>query len=335
MTPTVPHVAGWEPQSMRKTMIELAEIVERVNGQRTGVLEEQDTLAETWTGDAARAAADRVVAECSRMSSVCSEIDSLAAAFEGAADIVEAAQAHVQAQVSAATVSGFAVASDGVVNPDGMIALIPDSLGEEKVRQADELRSAAAQLTRDIQSALNQAEEAALDAAEQLAGPAKLLTELALTSPTGKFVENPDGSFSWMPDWPTTVAATVIGAMTDATKRALELPGVGSVDDVTRNIGRGLGAFGAVAGTIPSIAHDIDEGVDPTEAILVNSASTAVGLAAASYVTYALTGLGGAAGSLFPGPGTVAGAAAGVALGTIVGGTVSHGVSKALEWTLR
>lgn len=40
MTPTVPHVAGWEPESMRKTMIELSEIVERVNGQRTGVLEE-------------------------------------------------------------------------------------------------------------------------------------------------------------------------------------------------------------------------------------------------------------------------------------------------------
>ncbi|MDV6263860.1 hypothetical protein [Rhodococcoides yunnanense] len=335
MTPTVPHVAGWEPESMRKTMIELAEIVERVNGQRTGVLEEQDVLSETWTGDAAGAAAERVVTECSRMSSVCGEIDSLGTAFETAAGMVDAAKAHLQTQVSAATASGFAVRADGVVDPDGMIALIPDSLGEVKVRQADELRSAAAQLTRDIQSALNQAEKAALDAAEQLVGPTKLLTELALTSPTGQFVENSDGSFSWMPDWPTTVAASVIGAMTDATKRALELPGVGSVDDVARNIGRGLGAFGAVAGTIPSIAHDIDEGVDPTEAILVNSASTAVGLAAASYVTYALAGLGGAAGSWFPGPGTVAGAAAGVALGTLVGGTVSHGVSKAFEWTLR
>ncbi|MCZ4520874.1 hypothetical protein O4220_20370 [Rhodococcus ruber] len=335
MTPTVPHVAGWEPESMRKTMIELAEIVERVNGQRTGVLEEQDVLAETWTGEAASAAAERVVTECTRMSSVCGEIDSLGRAFETAAGMVDAAKAHLQAQVSAATASGFAVQADGVVDPGGMIALIPDSLGDEKIRQADELRSAAAQLTRDIQSALNQAEKAALDAAEQLVGPTKLLTELALTSPTGQFVENPDGSFSWMPDWPTTVAASVIGAMTDATKRALELPGVGSVDDVAKNIGRGLGAFGAVAGTIPSIAHDIDEGVDPTEAILVNSASTAVGLAAASYVTYALTGLGGVAGSWFPGPGTVAGAAAGVALGTLVGGTVSHGVSKVFEWTLR
>ncbi|MGF0313536.1 hypothetical protein [Rhodococcus sp. IEGM1428] len=335
MTPTVPHVAGWEPESMRKTMIELAEIVDRVNGQRTGVLEEQDVLSETWTGDAAGAAAERVVTECSRMSSVCGEIDSLGKAFETAAGMVEAAKVHLQAQVSAATASGFAVRADGVVDPDGMIALIPDSLGEEKVRQADELRSAAAQLTEDIQDALKQAERAALDAAQQLAEPTKLLTALALGSPPGKFVENPDGSFSWMPDWPTTVASTVIGGMSDATKRALELPGVSSIDDVARNIGRGLGAFGAVAGTIPSIAHDIDDGVDPTEAILVNSASTAVGLAAASYATYALAGLGSAAGSFIPGPGTVAGGAAGLALGTFVGGTVSHTVSKIFEWTLR
>ncbi len=335
MTPTVPHVAGWEPESMRKTMIELSEIVERVNGQRTGVLEEQDTLAETWTGEAAEAAAERVVAECSRMSSVCNEIDSLGKAFETAAAMVDAAKAHLQAQVSAATTSGFAVRADGVVDPDGMIALIPDVLGEEKVRQADELRSAAAQLTDDIQDALRQADRAALDAAQQLAEPTKLLTELALGSPTGKFVENPDGSFSWMPDWPTTVAATVIGGMSDAMTRALELPGVGSVDDVAKNIGRGLGAFGAVVGTIPSITHDIDEGVSPTEAIAVNTASTAAGLAAATYVTGALAGLGGAAGSVFPGPGTVAGAAAGVALGALVGGSVSHGVSKVFEWTLR
>ncbi|WP_415976950.1 WXG100 family type VII secretion target [Rhodococcus sp. 077-4] len=335
MTPTVPHVAGWEPESMRKTMIELSEIVERVNGQRTGVLEEQDALAETWTGDAADAAAERVVTECSRMGKVCGEIESLGKAFDTAAGVVEAAQTHLQAQVSAATTSGFAVSDDGLVNPDGMIALIPDALGHEKVRQAGELRAAAAQLTLDIQGALRQAEHAAADAAHQLAEPTKILTELALSSPTGKFVENPDGSFSWMPDWPTTAAATVIGGMSDATKRALELPGVSSVDDVAKNIGRGLGAFGAVAGTIPSIAHDIDEGVSPTEAILVNSASTAIGLAAASYATYALAGLGGVAGSVFPGPGTVAGGAAGVALGTLVGGTVSHTVSKMFEWTLR
>ncbi|MFI8567649.1 hypothetical protein ACIGGF_13930 [Rhodococcus sp. NPDC078407] len=335
MTPTVPHVTGWEPESMRKTMIELSQIVERVNGRRTGVLEEQDALAETWTGEAAGAAAERVVTECARMSSVCGEIDSLGKAFETAAGMIDSAKAHVQAQVSAATASGFAVAPDGVVNPDGMIALIPDGRGAEKVRQADELRSVADQLTRDIKSALNQADTAALDAAEQLAAPTTQLTELALTSPTGRFVENPDGSFSWMPDWPTTVAATVIGGMTDATTRALEIPGVGSVDDVAKNIGRGLGAFGAVAGTIPSIARDIDEGKSPTEAVVVNTASTAAGLAAATYVTGILAGVGGTAGSVVPGPGTVAGAAAGVAMGALVGGTVSHSVSTLLDWTLQ
>ncbi|WP_032369055.1 hypothetical protein [Rhodococcoides fascians] len=323
MTPTVPHVAGWEPQSMRKTMIELAEIVERVNGQRTGVLEEQDTLAETWTGEAARAAADRVVAECSRMSSVCSEIDSLGAAFEGAADIVEAAQAHVQAQVSAATTSGFAVRADGVVNPEGMIALIPDSLGDEKTRRADELRSAANQLTEDIQSALRQAESVALDAAQQLAEPTEVLTALALDNPTGKFVENPDGSFSWMPDWPSTIAASVVGGMAAVTRRALELPGVESVDDVAKNIGRGLGVFGVVAGAIPGIAGKIDEGVNPAEAVIVE----ATPIVAGAITTWAFGAVGGMAGSIFPGPGTVAGAAAGIALGQVV----SYGVEKLFE----
>ena len=323
MTPTVPHVAGWEPESMRETMIELSKIVERVNGQRTGVLEEQDVLSETWTGEAAGAAAERVVTECSRMSSVCGEIDSLGTAFETAAGIVDAAKAHLQAQVSAATSSGFAVAADGVVDPNGLIALIPDSLGEEKARQADELRSAADRLTEDIQSALKQAESAALDAAEQLAGPTKLLTELALTSPTGQLVENPDGSFSWMPDWPTTIASTVIGGMTDVTRRALEFPGVDSVDDVARNIGRGLGAFGTVAGAIPGIADNIDDGMNPAEAVIVE----ATPIAAGAITTWAFGAIGSVAGSIVPGPGTVVGAAAGIALG----GFVSYGVDKLFE----
>ncbi|OZC89781.1 hypothetical protein CH254_09595 [Rhodococcus sp. 06-412-2C] len=323
MTPTVPHVAGWEPESMRKTMIELAEIVERVNGQRTGVLEEQDVLSETWTGDAAGAAAERVVTECSRMSSVCGEIDSLGKAFETAAGMVDAAKAHLQAQVSAATASGFAVQADGVVDPDGMIALIPDSLGEEKVRQAGELRSAAAQLTEDIQDALKQAERAALDAAQQLAEPTKLLTALALGSPPGKFVENPDGSFSWMPDWPSTIASTVMGGMADVTRRVLEFPGVDSVDDVAKNIGRGLGVFGSVAGAIPGFSDNIDDGMDPTEAVIVE----ATPIAAGAVTTWAFGVLGGMAGSVVPGPGTVAGAAAGIALG----GLVSYGVDKLFE----
>lgn len=308
---------------MRKTMIELAEIVERVNGQRTGVLEEQDVLAESWTGEAADAAAERVVTECSRMSSVCGEIDSLGKAFETAAGMVEAAKAHLQTQVSAATTSGFAVRADGVVDPEGMIALIPDSLGEEKVRQADELRSAAAQLTQDIQGALKQAERAALDAAQQLAEPTKLLTELGLSSPTGKFVENPDGSFSWMPDWPTTVASTVIGGMAAVTRRALEFPGVDSVDDVAKNIGRGLGVFGVAAGAIPGIAGKIDEGMNPAEGVIVEATPIAAGAVA----TWAFGAVGGLAGSIVPGPGTVAGAAAGIA----VGGFVSYSVDKLFE----
>lgn len=325
MNTTVPHVAGWEPESMRKTMIELAEIVERVNSQRAGVLDEQDVLAETWTGEAADAAAERVVAECSRMGTVCGEIDSLGKAFENAAGMVDAAKAHLQAQVSAATMSGFAVAADGVVNPDGMIALIPDSLGDEKMRRADEIRSDAAQLTADIQAALRQAEQAAADAAQQLAEPTMMLTELALGSPTGKFVENPDGSFSWMPDWPTTVASTVIGGMADVTRKVLELPGVDSVDDVAKNIGRGLGAFGAVAGAIPGIADNIDDGMDPTEAVVVE----AVPIAAGAATTWVFGAVGGMAGSIVPGPGTVAGAAAGI----VLGGAVSYGVSKLLEAT--
>ncbi|OZC63227.1 hypothetical protein CH276_12735 [Rhodococcus sp. 06-470-2] len=323
MTPTVPHVAGWEPESMRKTMIELSEIVERVNGQRTGVLEEQDALAETWTGEAADAAAERVVTECSRMGSVCSEIDSLGKAFESAAGIVEAAKAHLRAQVSAATASGFAVRADGVVDPEGMIALIPDVLGEEKERRADELRSAAAQLTRDIQGALSQAERAAIDAALQLAEPTKHLAELALGSATGNVVENPDGSFSWMPDWPSTVASSVISGMSDVTRRVLEFPGIDSVDDVAKNIGRGLGAFGSVAGAIPGMADKIDDGMDPTEAVIVE----ATPIAAGAVMTWAFGVLGGMAGSVVPGPGTVVGAAAGIALG----GLVSYGVDKLFE----
>ncbi|MDZ7929209.1 MAG: hypothetical protein U5N21_03750 [Rhodococcus sp. (in: high G+C Gram-positive bacteria)] len=111
--------------------------------------------------------------------------------------------------------------------------------------------------------------------------------------------------------------------MSDATRRALELPGVGSVDDVAKNIGRGLGVFGALAGAAPGIADSIDGGMDPTKAVIVEAAPIAAGAAA----TYVFGVIGGAAGSVVPGPGTVAGAAVGIALG----GLVSYTADKVIE----
>ena len=313
MSLTVSQVRSWKPDALRSTQAALVEVVRRVDGQRASVLEEQDALADSWGGDAANAAAARIVTECSRMGHVAGHLEVLGAAYEAAARMLEAAREHVEFEVSAATSSSFDVNDEGVANAEAAVALLPAGIvnvGE----LARDLRHAAAEQSVRIAEALRQAAETAAEAASRLDEPTLQLAKLGLENPPGRFIENAEGEFTWKPDIPATTAASVISGMTTSVTEGLKNAAAGSVDDVARNIGRGFGAFGAVLGTVPAIKNDIDGGMDVTQAVVTNSAGTVVGTALAY----------GAAFSVVPGFGT----GAGIAVGLIVGGVTAYGVSK-------
>ena len=158
MSLTVSQVRSWKPDALRSTQVALTEVVRRVDGQRTSVLREQDDLADSWGGDAANAAAARIVTECSRMGHVAGHLEVLGAAYEAAARMLEAAREHVEFEVSAATSSSFDVNDEGVANAEAAVALLPAGIvnvGE----LARDLRHAAAEQSVRIAEALRQAAE--------------------------------------------------------------------------------------------------------------------------------------------------------------------------------
>ncbi len=320
MTLTVSQVGSWKPDTLRSTHSGLAEVVERIDGQRAHVLDEQDVLAESWHGDAASAAATRIVRECSLISAVTEQIHNLSEAYETAAGLVEAAKSHVEFEVSAATTSLFDVSDQGIVSAEALIAKIPDTT-QNKNYEAQAMREAAARLTQRIVDALSQAEQAVVDAMNRLDGSVRELIALALKNPPGHFVETVDGGFTWQPDVPATVASSVIGGMSTGVVEGLKTAAVGSVDDVARNVSRGFGVFGSVLGTVPAIKNDIDGGMDPTQAIVTESSGALVGVLAAGAA-------GGLAGSVFPGIGTVGGAVVGLVAGGVSAYLTTRGLQK-------
>ncbi|MGA9873059.1 MAG: hypothetical protein WBQ44_18195 [Rhodococcus sp. (in: high G+C Gram-positive bacteria)] len=294
MTLTISQVREWKPEALLSTGAALRELAEQIDGQRTSILEEQDTLAESWSGQAADAAAARIVTECVRMSAVAGHIEALADAYDSAAGIVGAARDHVLFEVAAAMMSTFGVDGSGVA-------------AEQSTRIAD---------------ALEQAAEAANTAARRLEQPTYHLNELGSGNPPGHFVQDPGGGFTWEPDVRTTTASTVIAGMTTAIKEGLKNASEASFDDVAKNVGRGFGAFGSVLAMVPSIKSDIDDGKDPTRAVVITAtgAGAAAGMAAVSGMAVGT--------AIFPGVGTVGGAVIGLALG----GLADWGVTKSMEW---
>ncbi|MGS2807052.1 hypothetical protein [Nocardia sp. MW-W600-9] len=125
----------------------------------------------------------------------------------------------------------------------------------------------------------------------------------------------------WAPDKPAMTAAAIAGAMTEGTRMGLEsaakdaadkgvlkwVENWGKIDDAgkyTSGMSR-LGIVGNVIGTVPAIANDINGGMDPTKAVVTETAGTAAGMALGTWAGAATTGA--LAGSVVPGVGTAAG----------------------------
>ncbi|SUE15655.1 Uncharacterised protein [Rhodococcus gordoniae] len=329
MRPGVAAVRSWNPDALRITADRLDVLVDKLDDRMKGLLTEQDVLAERWSGDAARAAAARVVRERSLGSAIAEALLQVAEAYRTGAWLVEGTRLHLVSVVTGAEQSGFTVHHDGTVDPSDQIRILSAMLQAEAVAEARvRLEHEAAELTHAVTGALEQASRAAIETADRITAAVAVLEAARDAAVPGKVVQTEDGEFSWWPDWPSTIAASSIGAMSGATKELLTDAAVASGDDVARNIARGMNPAAAAVGTVPAIVNDIKGGMDPTEAIVSESAGTVAGMlgaVAASKLSAAFIGAVG--GSVVPGVGTAAGFVAGL----IGGGAATWYASKKIQ----
>ncbi|AQA24516.1 hypothetical protein BTZ20_4117 [Rhodococcus sp. MTM3W5.2] len=330
MSPTVSQVKSWNVHALRTTAEGIASLVAKIDAQVDCLTSEQDALAETWHGTAATAAAGRVVQEQRLGRGVFGALAEVADEYRMGAGIVEAARDHLVAIVAGAHARGYRVGDTGEVDPSGllaMIALAPPGMADIA---AIRIQKEAADLTIAVVGALRQANAAATDAAGRIQGATAALQRAGDAAVPGKVVEEKKDIFTWKPDVPATVAASSIGVVADATKAGLVGAATSSADDVARTIGRGLGPFWTVVGTVPAVVNDIDGGMDPTKAIV----SEGVGAGAGLWLGTTLGSMAGsaaagsAAGSVVPGLGTVVG----LVVGAGVGAATGYAGSKGIQW---
>ncbi|QNG20188.1 hypothetical protein G4H71_13465 [Rhodococcus triatomae] len=306
-TMTVSLVRAWRPADLTETARGTDMLVERFDAQVDRVRSDHYTLTETWSGDAAEAADHRIAQECKLASAISEALAGVAAAYRDGEPALAAARANVLGHVEHARWSGFYVMDNGEVT------LPPETAGDAATIAT--LREEAEAQTALVQDALRQAVEVSMDVTAALRSATEILDDAAAAARVGQIVEDGDG-FSWAPDVPATVAASVVGTMSSAIGDGLKSV-ADSADNASRTIAKGMRPFGTVLGTIPAISNDIKGGMDPTKAVVTESVGAAAG---------ALTGVwaGAKAGALVgsgaaPGVGTVVGFGAGAATGLIVG----------------
>ena len=322
MSPGVSAVEAWNPDALRTTADGLDTIVDSLDDHMKGLLNDQDALAEQWKGDAANAAALRVIRERSLGSAIAGALLQVADAYRTGAPIVDGARMHVAGLVRAAESQSFTVHDNGIVDAANQISLLRALLppGATYDTASLQLERQAAELSVALVDALQQAAAAAGDAMSRINTAGAVLEDAAKAATPGEVVRSESGEFSLVPDVPATVAASTIGLMADSTKEGLKNAALSTGDDLGRGIAKGLGPAGAALGVIPAIVNDIEGGMDPTKAVVTETSGAALGLGA-SLAT------GAAIGSVVPGAGTVVG----VVAGAIVGGFAAWGSSKFLQ----
>lgn len=327
MRPGVTAVRSWNPDALQVTANHLDVLVDNLDDRMKALLTEQDTLAERWSGDAANAAAVRVVRERALGSAIAEALLQVAEAYRTGAWLTESARSHLLTVVTGAEQSGFTVRDDGTVDPTDQIRILSAMLPAEAVAETRaRLEHDAAELTHAVVGALEQASRAATETTDRITAAVAELEAAGEAAVPGKVVQNEDGEFSWSPDWAATTAASTIGMMTDGTKESLTAAATASGDDLARGVAQKLGPAGAALGMVPAIVNDIEGGMDPTKAVVTEGAGAAAGLAASTWAfgqAGAMIGTG-----VAPGVGTAVGLAAGV----VAGAVASYFVSKSTQW---
>ncbi|UPK61669.1 hypothetical protein ACRAJ3_16660 [Rhodococcus pyridinivorans] len=210
MRPGVAAVRSWNPDALRITADHLDVLVDTLDDRMKALLTEQDVLAERWSGDAARAAAARVVRERSLGSSIAEALLQVAEAYRTGAWLVEGTRLHLLSVVGGAEQSGFTVHDDSTVDPSDQIHILSATLPAEAVAEAVaearvRLEHEATELTHTVTGALEQASRAATETADRITAAVAVLEAARDAAAPGKVVQNENGEFSWWPpDWPAS-----------------------------------------------------------------------------------------------------------------------------------
>ncbi|MGW5452009.1 hypothetical protein [Nocardia sp. NPDC003979] len=297
-----------------------------------------------WKGDAKTAAEDKADEEQTQMRAIAVAYDDLEAACNGAyqamnqplADIKTIYQNYVTGKVSVTDDWSVHGVDDWNSEAGIQLARLPglaSALITADATWGQKIADANSELDRMAPASALTATAAAITAIKN-EDPSAIPDSIA-TSPASH----------WAPDKAAMTAAAIAGAMTDGTRMGLEsaakdaadkgvlkwVENWGKLDDAgkyTTGLSR-LGIVGNVIGTVPAIANDINGGMNPTEAIVSESAGTAVGMAAGSAAGVWAGGAAGAAlGSVVPGAGT----AVGFVVGAGVGAGMAYLTSKSIQW---
>ena len=322
MTLTVPRVLAWRPHDLVGSADGIDALSRRIDESMHGLCLEQDVLAESWHGGAAIAAAERVVGESSTAGKVAGALSVIAREYRTASGMLDGVRSDLARAVNAATMSGYTVGDDGVVDASAILAKFPPEAplsGSVALAQL-EVMNTAAELTVDVVRALIRCVDVSNDALDRIRKSVASAEGVAQAVSPGQVAPDGNGGFSWAPDKEATAASAVVGFMTDMTGKGLERAAVESSDDLARMIGKGLGPVGAVVGVVPAILNDINIGdMDPTKAIVSEGVGAGAGYIAGGWIAgITADAIGGAAaGSVVPGPGTLVGAVVGVGVGAV------------------
>lgn len=330
MTATVSDVRAWNTSLLSFTANRLQGVRRVVDGQQDNLVSEQNVLAESWHGDAAIAAAECVVGEASTFAALAEVLGQIAVDFEAAQAELNRSRSDLLDIVDDLTNRGLDVDDSGVVSADRVVAslrMMAGPLAEDAVLS---VQICAQEGTISALAALRRANDTAAGLCSVLRIRLASVGECLSRAASGNLVKNDSGGFSWRPDVPAMAAGVAIGGMADATGHALSTAAAASADDVALGIGKRLGPLGAALGTVPAISNDIEGGMDPTKAVVTESAGTVVGVVAGGVagqvVSAAVTGS--MIGSVVPGAGTAVGLVVGVAVGALA----AYLVPKSTQW---
>lgn len=295
----------------------------------------------TWKGEAKTAAEDKADEEQTQMRAIAVAYNDLEAACNGAYQAMNQPLADIK------TIYKTYVTGSVSVTDDWSVYGVDDWDSEAGIQLArlpglaSTLLAADATWGQKIADANNELDRMAPTSV--LTAISQAITDIKREDPTAipdAIVKSP--ASHWAPDKEAMTAAAIAGAMTEGTRMGLEsaakdaadkgvlkwVENWGKVDDAgkyTSGFSR-LGIVGNVIGTVPAIANDINGGMDPTKAVVTETAGTAAGMALGTWAGAATTGA--LAGSVVPGVGT----AAGFVVGAAVGAASAYGVSKLTQW---
>ncbi|MFD4402942.1 hypothetical protein ACFWPH_09270 [Nocardia sp. NPDC058499] len=341
-TPT--EVLSWDVSN-------LPTVTTNATGIADGIIKAAGTMYDTlhnglmWKGEAKVAAEGKADREQVQMRAIATAYDDLAAAATGAYQAME----HTLTEIKV-LFRNYAHAPV-VVGEDWSVSGVEDWNSEAGIQLArlpglaEALMTADAQWGARLADANAELERMASD--ETLTAIVNAVKQIKTDDPKAL----PDGIAEspwahWKPDVPAMTAASISGMMTDGVKLGLEGAAKSANDGTvlkwvkewgtfadgkyTTGLSR-LGIIGNAIGTVPAITNDIEGGMDPTKAVVSESAGTVAGMAAGGVAGAWVSGgsIGAAIGTAVPVPGV--GTAAGFVIGAGVAAGAAYLTSKGIQ----